>query len=73
MLSLRDSSSTCVYEDEFVRLQNDGKEKKNVRCRDYTKFEVITPNYALGDGNIGVSVVRNGNLGFVENIANKLV
>ena len=47
--------------------------KKNVRCRDYTKFEVITPNYALGDVNIGVSVVRNGNLGFVENIANKLV
>jgi len=45
----------CVYEDEFVRFQNDGK--KNVRCRDYTKFEVITPNYALGDGNIGVSVV----------------
>lgn len=60
----------CVYEDEFVRFQNDGK--KNVRCRDYTKFEVITPNYALGDGNIGVSVVRNGNLRFVETTANKL-
>ena len=43
-----------------------------MRCRDYTKFEVITPNYALCDGNIGVSVVRNGTLGFVETIANKL-
>jgi len=27
---------------------------------------------ALGDGNIGVSVVRNGNLRFVDTIANKL-
>ena len=44
-----------------------------MRCRGYTEFEVITPNYALGDGNIEVSVVRNGNLGFVETIANNLV
>ena len=44
-----------------------------MRCRGYTEFEVITPNYALGDGNIGLSIVRNGNLRFVETKANKLV